>query len=280
MGILYNEETDMPRWGRIIAIPLVIIVVVSPLLTTFVTVPAGNRGVVVELGAVKTNVLDEGFHTVTPFTQSVVMMEVRTQKYEVDATASTKDLLDVAAKVAVNFHVDPAAVNTIYQSIGLDYENRIIAPAVQEIVKATTAKFNAEELITQRELVRDQIEQSLKTKMQSRSILVESISIVNFEFPQAFNEAITAKQTAVQRALEAQNKLEQIKFEAQQATAKAQGEASAIEIINQQLLKSPQYISYLAVQKWSGILPLATGGAIPFVQIPMTATSNGGNVTP
>jgi regulator of protease activity HflC (stomatin/prohibitin superfamily) len=246
---------------------IVLIILVSLSLSVFVTVPPGHRGVLLELGAVKPNPVEEGFHTLTPFTQSVVMMDVRTQKYEVDATASTKDLLDVTAKVAVNFHLDPASVSTLYQTIGVDYENVVIAPAVQELVKATTAKFNAEELITQRETVRDQIEQAIKSKMQSRNILVESISIVNFQFPQAFNEAITAKQTAVQRALEAQNKLEQIKFEAQQAVAKAEGDAQAIEIINLQLQKSPQYINYLAVNKWSGTLPLATGGAVPFINL-------------
>lgn len=254
---------------------IVLIIVVSFLLSVFVTVPPGHRGVLLELGAVKPIPMTEGLHVLTPFTQSAVMMDVRTQKYEVDATASTKDLLDVTAKVAVNFHLDPASVSTLYQSIGTDYENVVIAPAVQELVKATTAKFNAEELITQRETVRDQIEQAIKAKMQTRNILVESISIVNFQFPVAFNEAITAKQTAVQKALEAQNKLEQIKFEAQQAVAKAEGDAQAIEIINQQLQKSPQYISYLAVNKWSGTLPLATGGAIPFINLGVS-----GNATP
>jgi regulator of protease activity HflC (stomatin/prohibitin superfamily) len=269
MGVFFDEKNERPHYGRILAVPILIILILWFSLSAFVTVPAGNRGVVVELGAVQPNVLGEGFHTVKPFVQSVTIMEVRTQKYEVDATASTKDLLDVTAKVAVNFHLDPAAVNTIYQNIGLDFENRVIAPAVQEIVKATTAKFNAEELITQRETVRDQIEQSLKAKMQTRSIIVESISIVNFEFPVAFNEAITAKQTAVQRALEAQNKLEQIKFEAQQAVAKATGDAEAIDIINQQLIKSPQYINYIAANKWNGQLPYATNG-VPFLQLPMT----------
>jgi regulator of protease activity HflC (stomatin/prohibitin superfamily) len=269
MGFWWDEENNMPRYSRIIAVPILLIFVIWFLLSAFVTVPAGNRGVIVELGAVQTNVLGEGFHTVAPFIQSVTMMEVRTQKYEVDATASTKDLLDVTTKVAVNFHLDPSYVNVVYQNISLDYESRVIAPAVQEIVKASTAKFNAEELITQREIVRDQIEQALRNKMETRNIVVESISIVNFMFPSAFNDAITAKQTAVQRALEAQNKLEQIKFEAQQAVQKANGEAQAIEIINQQLIKSPQYISYLATQKWSGNLPTVVGGATPFVQIPM-----------
>jgi regulator of protease activity HflC (stomatin/prohibitin superfamily) len=139
-----------------------------------------------------------------------------------------------------------------------------------EIVKATTAKFNAEELITEREIVKEQIDAALKDRLATRNLVVETTSITNFAFPDAFNQAITAKQTAVQRAPEAQNKLEQVKFEAQQAVSKAEGDAKAMDIINQQLMKSPQYINYLAVQKWSRTLPLATGGAIPFIQLPTT----------
>lgn len=269
MGFWYNEREEHSNIGRIIAVPVIMIIGIIFFFSTFVTVPAGTRGVVVELGAVKPDILGEGFHTIVPFTQSVEIMDVKTQKYEVDATASTKDLLDVTTKVAVNFHIDPTKVNTIYQTIGVDYESRVIAPAVQEIVKATTAKFDAEALITQRETVKQQIESALKERLASRNIIVETISIVNFAFPPAFNEAIINKQTAVQKALEAQNKLQQIQFEAQQAVAKANGDAQAIEIINQQLIKSPQYINYLAVNRWNGVMPLATSGALPFINIPI-----------
>jgi regulator of protease activity HflC (stomatin/prohibitin superfamily) len=249
---------------------IVLIVFVISALAIFVTVPPGHRGVLLQFGAVQPNPLGEGLHTLTPFTQSAVMMDVRTQKYEVDATAATKDLLDVTAKVAVNFHLDPAQVNVVYQSIGPDYENTVIAPAVQELVKATTAKFDAEELITKRETVREQIEKTLIERLAPRNMIVEQMSIVNFEFPKEFSDSIVAKQTAVQKALESQNKLEQIKYEAQQAVAKATGDAEAIDIINQQLIKSPQYINYLAVNKWNGNLPLATGGAIPFINLGST----------
>lgn len=267
MGI-FGDNKGNPRWSRIILVPVILIVIVGSLLSTFITVPAGHRGVVIELGAVKERVLNEGFHTITPFVQSVQNMEVRTLKYEVPASAATKDLLDVAIIVAVNFHISESAVNEIYQKVGMDYENRIISPAVQEVVKATTAKFDAEELITKRPIVAQQIEQTLRERLQPRDIVVETVAIVNFEFPRQFNEAIISKQTAIQLKQKAENDLERIRVEAEQQVARARGEAQSIEIINLQLQKSPQYIQLIATQKWDGKLPLATGGVLPFIQIP------------
>ena len=267
-------ETPIKAFLAVIAL----IVLVSLSLSVFVTVPPGHRGVLLELGAVKQPPIGEGFHILTPFTQSVVVMDVRTQKYEVVTEASTKDLLSVNTTIAVNFHLDPASVSNIYQTIGTDFENVVIAPAVQEIVKATTAKYNAEELITQRETVKDEIETALRDRLSTRNITVEAISIVNFEFPTDFQQSIVDKQTAVQKALEAQNKLAQVQYEAQQAVAKANGDAQAIQIITAQLKNSPAYVSYLAVNKWDGTLPLATGGAIPFINLGINGGSE--NTTP
>ena len=265
-----GAEVKKPMSAKIPAAIFGFIIIILLIVSTITIVGAGERGVLVKFGEVQQKVYGEGLYFIVPIQDSMVKMTVRTQKYEVEATASTKDLLDVTTKVAVNFHLEPSKVNTLYQSIGPDYESTVIAPAVQEIVKATTAKFNAEELITEREIVKEQIDAALKDRLATRNLVVETTSITNFAFPDAFNQAITAKQTAVQRALEAQNKLEQVKFEAQQAVSKAEGDAKAMDIINQQLMKSPQYINYLAVQKWSGTLPLATGGAMPFIQLPTT----------
>lgn len=268
MGVFVNKQGKINA-ARVLVIPIVFIISIILLFSTFITVPSGHRGVVVELGAVKQTVLGEGFHTITPFIQSVQNMEVRTRKYEVDASAATKDLLDVRATVAVNYHLSEGNVNKIFQTVGLGFEDRIIAPAVQEVAKSTIAKFDAEKLITERALVKLQIEELLKERLLSRDILVEAISITNFEFPEKFNQAIIDKQTAVQLKQKAENDLERIKVEANQQVARAVGESESIRIINEQLLKSPQYIQFIATQKWDGKLPLATGGVLPFIQIPV-----------
>jgi prohibitin 2 len=256
--------------GILAIVALLVLAVANPIRI----VPAGHRGVLLTWGAV-TGQFDEGIHFVTPVAQDVQLINVQTLKYTTTAAAFTKDLLDVKTDVAINYHIIPGDVGTLYNDIGLSYEDKVIAPAEQEVIKATTARFNAQELVSQREFVKGQIEEALKGKLANRSIVIESISITNFEFPAEFQQAITDKQTAGQLKLKAENDLQRIQVEAQQTVAKATGESQAIEIINQQLVKSPQYVQYMAVQKWNGVLPLATGsGAMPFIGLSSSSTSS------
>jgi regulator of protease activity HflC (stomatin/prohibitin superfamily) len=264
------QETGSPV-KKILSVIVVAIIVITVSTAAVKIVPAGYRGVVLKFGAVQDKVLGEGLHIVTPFAESVELIEVRTQKYETDAAAASKDLLDVATTVAVNFHLDAGQVNDIYQTLGTEYEFRLIAPAVQETVKSIIAKFDAEGLIIQRETVKGQIETSLEERLSSRGIVVETISITNFQFPEQFNLAITDKQTAEQEALKAQNILKRIEIEAQQQIAQARGQAESIRIVTEEIKRNPQYLQWQAIQKWNGVLPLATSGnTLPFLNIPLT----------
>ena len=268
MGIFYDEKEEEVRWLRVMAIIILFVVGLWATLSAFTTIPAGHRGVVLKFGAVQNVVLGEGFHTITPFIDSVKVMEVRTLKYEVVASAATRDLLDVTTKVAINYHLSENSVNKVYQSIGMDYQDRVIAPAVQEVVKAITAKFDAEKLITNRASVKQEIEIALRERMIERNINIESISITDFQFPVEFNNAITAKQTSTQLKLKAENDLQRIEVEAKQAVAVATGQSQSIQIINEELQRSPNYVNWLYASKWDGKLPQVTGG-MPFVQIPI-----------
>ena len=250
--------------GLLVVLAILVFLVVS----SVVIVGPGHRGILLEFGRVTGEVYGEGLHIIIPLINNVPIMDVRTQKYEADSTAASKDLQDTHTKVALNYHLDPAKVNDIYQTIGFDYADKYIAPAIQEVVKASTAKFNAEELITQRPIVKDAIEEGLKNRLDSRDMIVERVSITDFQFSKQFTEAIESKVTAQQLALKAENDLKRITIEAEQAVEKAKGEAEAIRIINEQLEKSPQYVQFLATQKWNGVLPLATGVTTPFIQIP------------
>ena len=254
--------------GKYLGVLVVLIILVTLAVSSIVIVGPGQRGILLEFGRVTGEVYGEGLHIITPIVNNVPIMDVRTQKYEADSIAASKDLQDTHTKVALNYHLSPEIVNEIYQTLGPGYADRFIAPAIQEVVKASTANFNAEELITQRPLVKDTIEEGLKERLNTRGIIVETVSITDFQFSKQFTEAIESKVTAQQLALKAENDLKRIKIEAQQAIEKAKGEAEAIKIINEQLEKSPKYIEYLATQKWDGKLPIATGGVTPFIQIP------------
>lgn len=244
-------------------------------LKPFTFIEAGSRGVVLRLGAMN-RVLGEGFNYITPFVETVRVLDVRTQKEEIEATAASKDLQSVSTKVALNYHLDPERVGALWQEVGPAYKARIIDPAIQESVKAATAKYNAEELITKREIVKDDIYSHLKERLVKYHLGVDDLSITDFQFSKSFDAAIEAKVTAEQRALEAKNKLEQIKFEAEQKIATAKAEAQSVRLQAEALRENAQFIQLrqLEVQakfadKWNGVLPVNLYGSapIPFLQI-------------
>jgi len=255
-----------------LSIGLIVAVVIGLILLfiawPFGTVGAGERGILLRWGAVSGKVIGEGLYVRVPIMDSIVIMDVRIQKEEVVATAASKDLQTVESRVALNYHIDPSRVANIYQDIGIQYNIRLIDPALQESVKSTTAKYTAEELITKREEVRDAIRAHLVEKLEPRGILIDDFNIVDFQFSPSFNQAIELKVTAEQSALAAKNKLEQIKFEAEQQIAEARGKAEALRIESAALQSSPQILELRALEKWDGKLPTVMGsGATPFIDI-------------
>ncbi len=242
------------------------------LINPFVIVGAGERGVVLNFGAVQDSVLGEGLHFRIPIMQKVLKIDVRIHKSQTDAESVSKDLQDTKSTIAVNYHVAPDKVNKIYQSIGTEYKDRIIDPAVQEVVKAITARYTAVELITQREKIRSEIKDLLKQRLIAYDILVDDFSIVNFRFSQQFEQAIESKQTAEQLALKAQRDLERIKIEAEQKIASAKAEAESLRLqkenVTAQLIQLRQIeASIKAIDKWDGRLPNVTSGTIPFIDL-------------
>ncbi len=237
------------------------------ILGTFGTIGAGERGILLQFGAVKDKVFNEGLYFKIPFIQSVVKIDVRIQKDEVPASASSKDLQIVTSKIAINYHLSPDKVNSIWQDVGRDYNSRIIAPSIQEAVKSVTAKFTAEELIVKREEVKDQIKINLAERLIKNNIVVDEINITAFDFSQAFNEAIEAKVTAEQLKLKAEMDLERIIIEASQRVAESEGKATAIRIEAQALSANPRVVELRWIEKWDGKTPTYWGGASPFIGI-------------
>lgn len=233
----------------------------------FGTVGAGERGVLLQFGAVQDKVFDEGLYFKIPFIQTVVKMDVKIQKDEIPASASSKDLQVVTSKIALNYHLDPNAVNNVWQEVGKNYNTRIIAPSIQEGVKAVTARFTAEELITKREEVKEQIKSNLADRLFEHNIIVDEFNIIDFEFSVAFNEAIESKVKAEQLKLKADRDLERIKIEKEQMIAAAQGKAEAIRIEAQALMQNPKVVELRWIEKWDGKVPTYWGEATPFIGI-------------
>ncbi len=272
----YRQQPNKMKIGISIVTAIVILVVISQ---SVVIVEAGHRGVVLYLGAVEERVLPEGFSFIAPFVEQVVQMEVRTLKYEAAASSSSQDLQIVSTKVALNYHLDPSVVDDIYQTLGENYADRIIVPTIQETVKASTAKFAAEELITKREDAKAKIGDAIRETLIERGIITEQIFITDFQFQSDFARSVELKVVAQQEALREKNVLEKIRVQAQSKEAEAigiananiaqaKGEAQAIQIIQEQLRESPDYLKWQAINKWNGRLPFAMGGgALPFIDI-------------
>jgi len=241
------------------------------ILNPVVFVGAGERGVVMRWGAVQDNVLIEGVHFINPISNKVKKLDVRTQKEQVEASAASKDLQIVKSTIALNYHLKEDKVNSLWQKIGGDYKERIIDPAIQEAIKSTTAKYTAEELITKRELVKNDAKQVLFDRLNGEYIAVDELSIVNFDFSNEFNKAIESKQTAVQDALKAENDLRRIKVEAEQRVAQATAEAQAIKIQAEAITQTggQDYVNLKAVEKWSGVLPIymTANAPLPFINV-------------
>ena len=257
------------RLAVIIGAMLVVLLFFSP----WVKVGAGERGVVLNFGAVQENVLGEGLHFRIPIMQQVVLMDVKVQKAVTDAASASSDLQDVTSSVALNYHIVPDRANVVYQTLGIHFKDRIIDPAIQEVMKAVSARYTAEELITKRAAVSEAMRENLAARLQDYNISVDAFSIVSFSFSQVFTEAIEAKQTAEQLALKSRRDLERIKIEAEQKITAARAEAESLRLqranISADLIELRKVEANLkAIEKWNGILPQVTGGgAVPFIGV-------------
>lgn len=260
------DFSNLANSPKVMAFGIVAGIVLLILFNCFQVVGPGERGVTFSkfLG-VRENTLGEGMHFKLPFIEEIITMDVRVQKVQSNASAASKDLQNISSVIAVNFHVDPERAHIVFQEIGRQFGERVIDPAVQESVKAVAANFTAEELITRRGDVKNQVQEGLSSRLARFNIILDEFSIVDFAFSEQFNRAIEEKQTAEQNALKAKRDLDRIKIEAEQRITVARGEAEAQRLQSQTI--TPIMLQLRAIEKWNGILPQVTSGATPFIDV-------------
>jgi regulator of protease activity HflC (stomatin/prohibitin superfamily) len=239
---------------------------------SFTIVPAGNTGVVLTLGEVSSTPLSEGFHLKAPFVQQVENLSNKIQVFNATATAVSRDLQTVNSEIAVNYRLVSDKSPDMYKNVGLEYSTILVSPVVQECMKSATAKYNAEQLITERESVSTEVKTALDEKLNIYGIYIEKFNIVNFDFTEEFNNAIEAKQVAEQNLLKTKTEQEQAKVvakteaekkviaanaEAEAILAQAQAQADANKLLEESL--SSKVIAYEQIQKWGGVMPKVTG---------------------
>ncbi|KOP27827.1 band 7 protein [Hapalosiphon sp. MRB220] len=254
-----KKITLMNSAGKFTAILFLITIILTP----FVIINAGERGVLMEFGKVDQIVLDEGIHVIIPIVNTVKKISVRVQKQQIAAEAYSKDLQDVFTEVALNWHILPGEVNLIFQKIGTEKEvvEKIINPAVEEVLKAVIAKYTAEEVVTERGEVKLGVDEALTKRLHDYHIAVDDISLVHVNFSDKFSEAVEAKQIAEQEAKRAEFLALKAVKQAEAQVNLAKGETEVNKLLHQSL--TPEILERQAIEKWNGKLPLIVSGDTP-----------------
>jgi len=247
---------------------LAVLLVVALLSTFVVVVPVGERGVLLWLGAVQPRVLGEGAHLIVPGVQSVHSLSVRLQSHVQQSEAATRDLQDVAMDLAVQWHLPPESVPRVYQRLG-DMGavlSTVLEPAVEDGIKTVVATLTAEQLISQRDALRQRLESLLAERLTPFDLELDGIDIVQLDFSSRFRAAVEAKQVAEQDARRAAYEAITAQRQAAARVYRAEGEAKAQNLLRTSL--TPEVLQHQALERWNGHLPLVMGdGATPFVDL-------------
>jgi|LULG01.1.fsa_nt_gb regulator of protease activity HflC (stomatin/prohibitin superfamily) len=266
MKNIMSNTPKFPQWTKWLPIAIPVFIV---LFSAIYTVQAGSRKVVMRFGEA-IGVSGEGVHLKIPFIDSTRTVDIKTQKVATPTTAASADLQNVQTEVSLNYRLDKDKLIPIIRNTGLDVDEKIIAPRIHETVKSVTAKFTAEKLLTERPIVKANIDRSMRESLSKYHIIVEDVQLTDFRFSREFDAAIEAKQTEVQRTLKAKNILERTKIEAEQRITQAEGEAEAIRIQAEAIRAQGgrEYVNLKAIEKWDGRLPTYAGGdAVPMINI-------------
>jgi len=262
-GIKFRPVRGLPLGGLSVVFLL--------LAMSFTTVDAGNVGVVKRFGD-PVRQLYPGAHLIRPFVDSVTPVTVQTRVVKPSENAASHDIQVVHVEVTLAYHVDPQYATSVLVNLNNDAETRVIDPAILESIKAVTAQYDVKELISERQQVRDKIEDLVKTRLAPYHIVAETTSITDFSFSQQFEDSIEAKVVAEQNAEKAKNDLTRIQIQAQQQIAQAEGEAAALKAQKEQI--TPELLQLRTIEmmkeKWDGHLPENYYGGtapLPFMDV-------------
>lgn len=264
----YNAGDPTPKAYKLLAgIIILTPFVLWGIFSSFTVVGVGQVNVITRLGSVDREV-GSGVHLKLPYgIEKNNKFDIKTQKDQADAEASSQDLQDVRATVVTNYHIEAGKVGELFRTVGVDYKDRIIDPAIQESLKASTAQYPIGELITRRANVKATALKALQARLEPRGIKIEDISLTNFEFGAAYKQAITQKQVAEQDALKAKFAADKAANDAQAEINKAKGDAEAQRL--RQTTLTPELLQQQAIARWNGVLPVYSGsGSNFFLNLP------------
>ena len=274
---------------KLVGLILVVILLVVFVSASYVVIPAGHTGVALTFGKVEDTVLQEGLHFKVPFVQKIAVMDNRIVKLDVNTEAFSKDLQTITTVVAVNYHVGKENSQTVYKNVGLNFEEVLITPAVNEVLKAVTAKYTAVELVSSRAEVSMLLDDGLNEKLNNYGIFINELNIINWDFSEEYINAVEAKQVAEQNLIKTRTEQEQAlviaNTEAQKRVIAAEAEANEIKVLAEANAESNRVLTesitdllirYQTVAKWDGKLPtVMSGGDNMLIDIPLTSDQPG-----
>lgn len=240
--------------GTIIGVAIIV------LLASITTVPTGHVGIKTRFGKVQDDVINEGLNFKVPFIEKIVRIDCRTQKTEMANATATKDLQEVTFTIAVNYNITNETANELYRTTGVNYQEIVLNPAVLESIKAVTAQYTAEELITKRSEVSNKMQDTLKGKIENKGFNVVDFNIIDLDFSAEYNQAIEKKQVAEQQAKQAQYELEKARVENEKKIENAKADAEVMRQQNSQITEETLRLKELEnqsklIDKWNGQLP-------------------------
>lgn len=253
-----NKEPELAKSSKgIIALLILTPFLLFTLLASIARVGTGEIAVMTRFGRVTGQELGEGIHLKNPLDKAN-KYDVKVQKEQAEAAAASKDLQDVNSTLVINYSLEAGRVSEIHQNVGEIYKEKLIDPAIQEVFKAATAKYDATTLITDRAGVKKEAFELLRDRLDPYGITVLDLSITNFSFSPEFAKAIEDKQVAQQNAEKAKFNAQKAEQDAQAEINRAKGSAEAQRLQQQTL--TPLLVQKQFIEKWDGKMPVVVGG--------------------
>ena len=248
--IIIDSVRDMNK-KKIVLFSILGVFLLITLIASFQTIRSGEVGLRVRFGKIIDSNLSEGFNLKIPYVEKIVKVNIKVQKVELDTMAASKDLQDIDIVIAVNYRVEGNSASSLYRTVGNDYENVVLQPAIQESVKSVISKYTAEEVVTSRTEVSEKSLEELQAKVLKYGITIESFNLINLTFSDEYSNAIEEKQVAEQ-------KLSTAKLEAEAKIVSAEATKKANDLMKQSL--TDELIAKQFIEKWDGKLPETYAG--------------------
>jgi regulator of protease activity HflC (stomatin/prohibitin superfamily) len=252
-----------------VVIAIVAIVVLSFAGCGIKVVDTGQRGIKTRFGEVVSASLPEGLYFYNPITSTIVEMDTRVQRFDGETDTYTRDVQQAVIKYTLNYRLQQNAAHLVYRDIGREWENRLIPQVVLGTLKEVVGKWDAVDLIANRDKAATTAYDSIQRILAERNVEISRFEITDIAYTKEFENSVEQKVIAQQKAIEEQNRTKQIEEQARQKVLSAEAEAKSMQIRAEALEQNAKLVEWEAVQKWNGVLPqyMLGSGTMPFINL-------------